>query len=87
MIYYELCRVSRLVNKTYSIQILVTISSRFVMITTQLINTYNAVRNPNRGSSIQYILLTTYLALHSLKIFMVASLSENTAAKVSNVLY
>lgn len=82
-IYGNLCHVSRMVNRTYGIQILVTIGSRFVMITTQSINTYNIIRDPTQGSRVQYALLAIYLMLHTSKIFMVASLSENTAAKVS----
>nr|AVH87327.1 gustatory receptor 12 [Holotrichia parallela] len=78
-IYSKLCDISRLTNWTYNIQILITVTSRFVMITTQLINTYNAIRDPRRGSYIEYSVMSTYLALHLSKIFMVASVSENTA--------
>ncbi|GJQ74258.1 hypothetical protein Trydic_g19159 [Trypoxylus dichotomus] len=81
MIYGKLCKLSRLVNQTYGIQILVTVGSRFVMITTQLINTYNIIRDPKLGNPIQYTIIFIYLLLHSSKIFMIASLSENTAAK------
>ncbi|KRT79786.1 hypothetical protein AMK59_6730 [Oryctes borbonicus] len=81
-IYVKLCQLSRLVNRTYGIQILVTVGSRFVMITTQLINTYNIIGDPRFDSPIRYTLTFIYLFLHSSKIFMIASLSENTAAKV-----
>lgn len=83
-IYDKLCAVSRLINYAYNIQILVTVGSRFVMITTQLLSIYNAIRIPEYENNIQYAILVTYLTLNLLKIFVVASASENTAAKVRN---
>lgn len=81
-IYNKLCKVSRLINRTYNIQILITVGSRFVMITTQLINTYYTISNPSKGSVTRYIVLSIYMALHLSKIFMIACVSENTSSKV-----
>ncbi|KRT79785.1 hypothetical protein AMK59_6729 [Oryctes borbonicus] len=81
-IYSKLCDVSRLVNRAYNIQILVTVGSRFVMITIQLINIYRTIRDPDKGNVAQYLVLSVYLILHIGKIFMVACICENTSFKV-----
>ncbi|XP_031333654.1 putative gustatory receptor 28b isoform X2 [Photinus pyralis] len=46
----DLYRTAKIINRTYGVQILVTISARFVMITTQLINLYKTIQDPNQGS-------------------------------------
>lgn len=81
-IYAKLCSLSRFVNRTYNVQILITVASRFLMITTQLINTYNTIRDRSSEQVTQYIVLSLYICLHFFKILMVASVSENTASKV-----
>ncbi|GJQ74257.1 putative gustatory receptor [Trypoxylus dichotomus] len=61
--------------------ILITVGSRFVMITTQLINTYHTIRDASQGNLTQYLVLSIYLTLHISKIFMIAIACENTSFK------
>lgn len=81
-IHSDMYHTAILINRSYGIQLLTTICARFVMITTQLINTYKTIQTPNKGDAMQYIIFGIYLFLHISKIFMVASISENTSAKV-----
>ncbi|KAF5279977.1 hypothetical protein FQR65_LT15115 [Abscondita terminalis] len=77
----ELFTTAMLVNRAYGVQLLSTICARFIMITTQLINVYKSIQDPNQSDANTYTLMAIYLFLHGSKIFMVASISENTAAK------
>lgn len=76
---YVVCKIT---NRMYGVQLLVTIAIRFVMITTQLINTYKVIQDPNLAGSVTHSLIGIYLFLHFSKIFMVAAVSDNTATKV-----
>lgn len=81
-VHIKLFDTAKLVNRTYGIQLLSSITARFIMITTQLINMYKIIKDPNTDNNITYSLVAIYLFLHVSKIFMIASISENTAAKV-----
>lgn len=74
--------VCKMTNRIFGIQLLVTITIRFVMITTQLINTYKVIQDPNLASSVTHSMIAIYLFLNCAKLFMVAAVSDNTAAKV-----
>lgn len=74
--------VSKVTNRMYGVQLLVTIAIRFIMITTQLINTYKVIQDPHLAGSVTHSLIAIYLFLHFSKIFMVAAVSDNTASKV-----
>lgn len=76
------------VNRIYGIQLLVTITIRFIMITTQLINTYKVIQDPKLADSVTHSLIAIYLFLHFSKLFMISAVSDNTATKVSwNFIY
>lgn len=82
-IHGKLFAVAKITNRIYGVQLLVTITIRFVMITTQLINTYKLIQDPKLADSVTHSIVAIYLFLHFSKIFMVAAVSENTACKVS----
>lgn len=68
-------------NRAYSIQLLATVGVRFLMVTTQLLNTYKMLADGKSGSTVSFVLAGIYIILHTLKVFMFASLSSNTADK------
>lgn len=74
--------VCKMTNRIFGIQLLVTITIRFVMITTQLINTYKVIQDPTLATSVTHSMIAIYLFLNCAKLFMVAAVSDNTAAKV-----
>lgn len=81
-IHSKLHAVCKITNRMYGVQLLVTIAIRFVMITTQLINTYKVIQDPRLAGSVTHSLIGIYLFLHFSKIFLVSALSDNTATKV-----
>lgn len=81
-IHNRLSIVCKMTNRIFGIQLLVTITIRFVMITTQLINTYKVIQDPTLASSVTHSMIAIYLFLNCAKLFMVAAVSDNTAAKV-----
>lgn len=85
-IHNRLNMVCKMTNRIFGIQLLVTITIRFIMITTQLINTYKVIQDPNLASSVTHSMIAIYLFLNCAKLFMVAAVSDNTAAKVSSKL-
>lgn len=83
-IHSDLYETGQIVNRAYSLQLLLTVGARFLMVTTQLLNTYKMASDSSRNSStISFVLAGIYVLLHTLKVFMVASISDNTADKVS----
>lgn len=80
---YFVCKVT---NRNYGMQLLVTVTIRFIMITTQLINTYKVIQDPRLAGSVTHSLIAIYLFFNFTKLFMVCALSTNTAAKVSGIL-
>ncbi|KAK4882102.1 hypothetical protein RN001_005421 [Aquatica leii] len=47
----ELSTTARLINRVYAFQLLCTICARFIMVTTQLINVYKSIQNPNQSDT------------------------------------
>lgn len=81
-IYNELCLVSRLLNKTFNIQILLTITCRFIMLTAQMVSIYNIIKGAH-NDAVQNALASVYCVLHAVVIFLLATVSQYTADEVS----
>ncbi|XP_017778179.1 PREDICTED: putative gustatory receptor 28b [Nicrophorus vespilloides] len=81
IIHNALYQIGNKINRSYGVQLLVTIIVRFIMVTTQLIYAYKIIQDPEQGDPISYTLLFMYLMLHTTKLFMVASISTNTSTK------
>ncbi|XP_044735601.1 putative gustatory receptor 28a [Chrysoperla carnea] len=89
-IHDKLCDVSKNFNGVYSVQLLISMAARFIIVTAELIKMYKIFNNLSDTIIVSLILSLIRFLLHTSNIFMIASacsLTENEAKQTAIILH